>query len=69
MGWAVPVSAFDGHIKLLILNSPNNPELPDRTVAGRARTGPAQQALQSSGSTTRDLSVEYARNLCVAGFC
>ena len=31
------VSGFDGHVKLLILNSPNNPEFPDRTVGGRGQ--------------------------------
>ena len=30
------VSGFDGHVKLSILNSPNSPEFPDRTVGARA---------------------------------
>ena len=30
------LSGFDGHIKLLILNSPNSLEFPDRTVGARA---------------------------------
>ena len=40
------MSGFKGHVKLSILNSPNNPELSDRTVG----PGLAQQALLSVGS-------------------
>ena len=29
------MSDFDGHVKLSILNSPNNPDLPDLTVGAR----------------------------------
>ena len=32
------MSGFDGHVKLSILNSPNNPELPDWTVGARAES-------------------------------
>ena len=36
--WDGPCPALmgSGHVKLSILNSPNNPELPDRTVGARA---------------------------------
>ena len=34
--WPWAVSGFDRHGQLSILNSPNNPELPDRTVGARA---------------------------------
>ena len=30
------MSGFDGHVKLSLLNSPNNPEFPDRTARVRA---------------------------------
>ena len=42
------MSGFVGHVKLSLLNAPNNPELPDRTV--RVQRVPAQQALLSVGS-------------------